>query len=217
MSTTALVERASVAAIATDPGNVAVACNDHVGELLGKSPGEVIGRNLQDVLEARDIFGNALDPVHGAFHDMVRRFDALQSFKMDVLGPSGRHRRVATSIVVVLGSEADSYHLVYLMTPIHRRRRADQLVDQLLAGMGVGSNGAYVGEEARGSADAYRLTGRQTAVLRLLAEGKKAADISDELCVSVSTVRSHIQNILRTLDVSSQLEAVAKALALRLI
>jgi DNA-binding NarL/FixJ family response regulator len=103
------------------------------------------------------------------------------------------------------------------MTPIHRRRRADQLIDQVLAGIGVGDSGSYVGERARGASDAYQLTGRQKEVLQRLAEGQKVAEISGELCVSVSTVRSHIQSIFRALEVSSQLEAVAKALALRLI
>jgi len=154
---------------------------------------------------------------HGAFHEMVRRYESLQSFKMDVRRADGEQQRVAVSIVVVLGPEADKRSLVYLMTPIHRRRRADQLIDQLLTGIGVGEPQRYVGEEARGANDAYQLTARQKEVLHLLADGRKAAEISDVLCVSVHTVRSHIQSILRALDVSNQLEAVAKALALRLI
>jgi DNA-binding CsgD family transcriptional regulator len=217
LSVRSLVDGAPVAAVATSASNLVSACNRLAVELLGKPAPELIGRDLQEILQAKDIFGNRLDPSLGAFHDMVRRFESLQSFKMDVIGAARAYVRVAVSIVVVLGPGPDEYHLVYLMSQVHRRRRADQVIDQILAGAGFPAAGAYVGENARGATDAYQLTLRQKEVMRLLVEGRKASEISAELNVSVSTVRSHIQSILRALEVSSQLEAVTKALALRLV
>jgi DNA-binding CsgD family transcriptional regulator len=51
------------------------------------------------------------------------------------------------------------------------------------------------------------LTPREREILRLLAAGKTAKPIAAELSLSVPTVRTHIQHILRKLGVHSCLEA----------
>ncbi len=55
------------------------------------------------------------------------------------------------------------------------------------------------------------LTEREAAVLGRLQRGMSPKEISQESFVAVSTVRTHIKNILRKLNVGSQLEAVALA------
>lgn len=52
------------------------------------------------------------------------------------------------------------------------------------------------------------LTPREREVLALLAAGKTAKPIAVELSLSIPTVRTHIQNLLRKLEVHSCLEAV---------
>ncbi|MGA6162505.1 LuxR C-terminal-related transcriptional regulator [Amycolatopsis magusensis] len=54
-----------------------------------------------------------------------------------------------------------------------------------------------------------RLTERERQVLRALAAGQAAREIAAAELVGLSTVRSHIHSILRKLEVSSQLAAVA--------
>ncbi|WP_055585533.1 response regulator transcription factor [Peterkaempfera griseoplana] len=54
-----------------------------------------------------------------------------------------------------------------------------------------------------------RLTPRELAVLRSLAEGKRARAIAEESWVALSTVRSQIRSILAKLEVNSQLQAAA--------
>lgn len=213
-----IVHRTNAAALATGRDNTIVSCNSHLTRLLGYQPADLLGHNLQDVLQARDVFGNSLARDHGAFHEMAARFEALQSFKLDVRTRKGDTRRVGVSVAVVVGAEESQHCLVYLLTPIQRRRRADQLIDQLLAGVGVSMPGGhFTGEDARGVYDAYHLTERQREVLLALSEGHSAAEIADSLGLSIHTVRSHLRAILETLDVKNQIEAVAKALALRLI
>ena len=58
---------------------------------------------------------------------------------------------------------------------------------------------------------APELTGRQTEVLRLLATGKSNKEISQELCISDSTVKSHLKGIFSKLNVLSRTEAVTIA------
>jgi putative nucleotidyltransferase with HDIG domain len=55
------------------------------------------------------------------------------------------------------------------------------------------------------------LSTRETEVLRLVAEGKRDGQIADELCLSVSTVRSHLHNIHAKLEVPSRSLAVIRA------
>jgi LuxR family maltose regulon positive regulatory protein len=55
------------------------------------------------------------------------------------------------------------------------------------------------------------LTLKEQEVLSLLAEGYSNQALSDELGVSESTVRTHLRNINSKLDVTSRMQAVAKA------
>ncbi|MDQ4129415.1 MAG: response regulator transcription factor [Actinomycetota bacterium] len=61
------------------------------------------------------------------------------------------------------------------------------------------------------------LTPRELEVLTLLAQGEGNRTIADRLGISPETVQTHIRNLLGKFDVGSRLEAVAKALRLRLI
>lgn len=55
------------------------------------------------------------------------------------------------------------------------------------------------------------LTAREREVLQLLAEGLSNQEIAERLFLSMSTVRNHVQNVLRKLDAHSRLEAVTIA------
>ena len=55
------------------------------------------------------------------------------------------------------------------------------------------------------------LTGRELAVLRLLALGRSNAQIGAELYISPSTASVHVTSILRKLGVSSRVQAAAIA------
>ena len=57
----------------------------------------------------------------------------------------------------------------------------------------------------------YRLTGRELAVLRLLAAGRTNAEIGAELYISPKTAGVHVSNILRKLGVSGRVQAAAVA------
>jgi DNA-binding CsgD family transcriptional regulator len=56
------------------------------------------------------------------------------------------------------------------------------------------------------------LTPREREVLALLAGGASTSQISERLVISNKTVKTHVQNILRKLDVASRLEAAAVAI-----
>lgn len=61
------------------------------------------------------------------------------------------------------------------------------------------------------------LTQRETEVLTHLCKGKSYKMIADDLFISEETVRRHIKNIYRKLEVHSKSEAVAKAFKEKLV
>ncbi|MBI4338066.1 MAG: response regulator transcription factor [Chloroflexi bacterium] len=64
------------------------------------------------------------------------------------------------------------------------------------------------------STDAEGLTAREMAVLTLAAQGKSNKEIACELCLSTSTVKSHLVSVFGKMGVASRTEAVLRALHL---
>lgn len=57
----------------------------------------------------------------------------------------------------------------------------------------------------------YDLTGREIEVLRLVSDGKNNQEIADVLQITSATVRTHMNNILKKLNLKSRTQAVAFA------
>lgn len=211
-----IVVTASRAAVATDPRNHITQWNAIATELLGHVASDVIGRNFQEITQAHDVFGNPLCPDHCAFHSMVRAGAAPENFDLDIVTAAGQKVRVAVSIVVVLGPLTDDYGLVYLLTPKRRRRRADEAIDRLLAERGL-AGAVATGADQRGRRHQPQLTRRQKEILALMVLGRNSSEMAAELGVSVHTVRSHVQAVLKALEVSNRVEAVSRALSERML
>jgi NarL family two-component system response regulator LiaR len=58
---------------------------------------------------------------------------------------------------------------------------------------------------------------RELEILNLLAQGHSNQEIAAKLFVSVSTVKTHIQNLFEKLDVKRRIQAIEKARSLNLI
>jgi len=63
----------------------------------------------------------------------------------------------------------------------------------------------------------FGLSNREYEVLQLLAKGYSNADISENLFLSLSTVKSHVSNLFVKLDVKSRTQAAEKAKRLKII
>lgn len=61
------------------------------------------------------------------------------------------------------------------------------------------------------------LSEREYEVLLFLAKGYSNADIAASLFLSISTIKTHVSNLLSKMDVKSRTQAVAKAKRLRII
>lgn len=61
------------------------------------------------------------------------------------------------------------------------------------------------------------LTEREVDVLRLVTQGLNNAEISDKLCISMNTVKTHLKNIFQKLEVEDRTAAALKALRERIV
>lgn len=69
----------------------------------------------------------------------------------------------------------------------------------------------HAGGSARRRAEPSPLSSREREILELVAEGRVAADIADQLALSESTVRTHLHKTYAKLEVPDRAQAVLKA------
>lgn len=60
------------------------------------------------------------------------------------------------------------------------------------------------------------LSNREYDVLQLLTKGYSNAEIADNLCLSLSTIKTHVSNLLSKMDVKSRAQAIEKAKRLKI-
>jgi LuxR family transcriptional regulator, maltose regulon positive regulatory protein len=80
---------------------------------------------------------------------------------------------------------------------------------------GAGEPGVQGGDEALSGS--LGLSARELDVLRLVAEGLTNQEISDQLYISLNTVKSHVKSILTQLSVENRTQAAVKARELGLL
>jgi LuxR family maltose regulon positive regulatory protein len=109
-----------------------------------------------------------------------------------------------------------------LLSALSRQRSpADSLqiyVSKLLSAFELESSKLQLGgSPVRPSALIEPLSERELEVLRLVAAGLSNREVAERLVVAVSTVKTHVNNIYRKLDVSTRTQAVARARELNLL
>lgn len=70
----------------------------------------------------------------------------------------------------------------------------------------------YLGKETAASSHGTKLSGRESEVLKLFAEGKSSREISELLFISIKTVGTHRQHILEKLELKTITDIVKYAL-----
>ena len=95
---------------------------------------------------------------------------------------------------------------------------ASSYTQRLLTAFGLTEQPASTTSGRPGAPDlAAPLTEREAEILRLVSVGMTNQEISGQLVISLSTVKRHITNIYRKLDVSHRTQATARANELNLL
>jgi PAS domain S-box-containing protein len=202
------IARSGEAVFAIDSSDRIVLWNRKCEEMLGRPARAVLGKKCYDVMAGRDIHGNVYCyrscPVAHQAREMPK--DPVHHFELTVDGVHGERRTVDVSLFAI-----PSFHPA-LSTVVHvlrEARRAPSALERSLAAEARVREPLWPMET--GSGQSIDLTTREKEILRSLAEGLSAAAIGKKLFIAPVTVRNHIQNILRKLDVHSKLAAVVFA------
>lgn len=67
--------------------------------------------------------------------------------------------------------------------------------------------------EPRGSTSMHHLTPRELDVARLVARGRTNAEVAEDLCISVGTVKTHLASVQRRLEARNRVEIASKVWA----
>lgn len=126
-------------------------------------------------------------------HDWRRQFSKkvlgstkTTDYRMNAIGPDGRHVPIEVSSIAIEGSDHRVVGVFGVLQP-----RAVPFEPPPRAHHG--------------------LTPRQLEILHHLAQGHSTAQIAEMLAIQPETVRNHIRGVLRALGVHSRLQAVSEA------
>lgn len=180
-----------------------VAWNDSADRLFGFSSEQMTGKPCYEVLQGLDAFGNSYCVERCPVRIMAQQLKRLFRFELVYRNDTGSDVPVAIWPLVMPKTDGEEAILVHLIQPL-------KLAD-LVSDCGVSDCGEI--DDHQNAADdlVHRLTPRQIEVLRLLAKGLSTHAIAERLSISDLTVRNHVENVLRKLEVHSRLEAVSVA------
>jgi PAS domain S-box-containing protein len=191
--------------VAIDTDGRVLGWNAAAQGLFGYAAQDVIGRPCNEVLDFEDRCGNAVCDAGCSVQGAPRGEGSWVVPTREVLAHSQSGRRLWLSLTTVLVPAAPDERCsrIHLMRQTGVTPELEEAILERLT------------QPKRGEVDASvidQLTLREREVLRLLAEGLGTQEIADQLFVSTTTARNHVQHILTKLSCHTRLEAVALAL-----
>jgi DNA-binding NarL/FixJ family response regulator len=159
-----------------------------------------------DVLAGRDVFGNLYCARECPVVLSAIAGDDVRPFLLDVRkkGSSATVKLIVRAIPLPAGGPAFAVLMHFLET---EGPELDNLVSSMRSAVREPAGLPPVDPPISVSP----LSGREREIVMLLSNGYAALNIAAKLNLSHATVRNHIQNVLRKLEVHSQVEAVALA------
>ena len=199
---------------AVDEEQRIVLWNRGAEEILEYTATEVIGRNCAEVIQGADEDGQAVCTLECPASSLAHLGGRVCGRNIRSKTKSGESRWLSMSHVFV-DSDAGQPVLLHIFRNVTPEVEAKRLLNRIVRQ--ISSYGLDQKGEQRGSSYDTDLTGREIQVLELLTKGGGTASIAQDLSISNTTARNHIQNILAKLGVHTRLEAVAHALKHRLV
>jgi len=192
--------------IAVDSDQRILLWNRAAEKLLGLSAKEALGRYCYEVTRGRNKLGAPLCRPTCYTMALAKTGKPIPSTDMFTSTQAGGQLWLNVTHLVPRNTSS-RVTLIHIFRDISRQKAMERLIHQLSSTLA--SLGSQVPATGRAPEPEAQLTRRQQQVLKLLAGGISTSAIAEQLGVSRSTVRNHIQNILSKLGTHSRLEAVA--------
>jgi PAS domain S-box-containing protein len=206
----ALLEQTADAAYTVSEDGEICSWNQAAERLFGYPSAEVLGRNIDDVFEARDTLGT--DALAGGLEAATRRWDGtgggIPNFDLEVLVRSGSRITVNVSTIVFDNARTRRRLFVRLARDMTQRRAQEALAKRMVH---VARQVIALAENVSDHAPVEPLSEQEHRILTLFAEGNNSAAIARRLSISSQTLRNHLHHINRKLRTHSRLEAVTHA------
>lgn len=205
-----LLERTADAAyVVTCEGEIR-AWNAAAEQLFGYSSEQVLGRNIDELLDARDALGT--EALAGGAEAATRRWEgatpAIPNFDLEVATRAGARIWVNVSTIVFDNVRTGRPLFVRLARDMTQRRRRERLFGEMLA---LARHVVALTDTVSDHAPVEALSDQERRILKLFAQGDNSTAIARKLRISPQTLRNHLHRINRKLRTHTRLEAVTHA------
>jgi PAS domain S-box-containing protein len=206
----ALLEQTADAAYSVTTDGEICSWNKAAERLFGYAAGEVVGRNIDEVFEARDALGT--DALAHGFEAATRHWDeksgGILNFDLEVQAKSGNRIWVNVSTIVFDNRRTGRRLFVRLARDITPRRTKEALSNRMLE---LARQLVSLTDDATDHTPVEPLSDQERRILKLFADGSSPASIARTLRISGQTLRNHLHRINRKLRTHNRLEAVTHA------
>lgn len=193
--------------------------NEAAENIFGFSKGQVSGQSCFNVCPGHDPAGNRFCFDRCSILRMAENKDMIQNFDVQLVNKNGK--KVWLNVTTLLDFPADGTppYVIHIFRPTTSPvTRENSDITTSVHAERNDKKGASLSEKSSRSetisqiSRKFSLSPREEEVFTMLTQGQLARDIAATLELSTTTVRTHIQRILKKLQVHSMLEAVALAL-----
>ncbi len=209
-----LLEGTADAAFAVDlQGDVRI-WNKAAEKLFGYPASLAIGSSCAELIGGSIEMGTAVCSESCDTLDCVRKGREISNFDMQVRTRAGQLVWVNVSLLSALDERTKRRLAVHFMRDISERKKVEHLTGEMVRIAKDIVNGT---PKSNGLPPISPLTVQESRILLLLASGKTTNEVTDDLQISMATLRNHINHINRKLHTKSRIESVVQAIKRGLI
>jgi PAS domain S-box-containing protein len=207
----ALLENTADAAYTVGIDGTICSWNRAAELLFGYEAGSVLGRRIDDVLQAEDVLGT--EPLSGGTDAAARHWNSenggIPNFDLHVRTRDGKPLRINVSTIVFDNARTGHRMFIRVVRDVTARRTRERVLERMQE---IAREMLSLSEETTDPHSPIEtLSDQERRILKMFAEGRSGTAIVRELKISPQTLRNHLHHINRKLRTHNRLEAVTHA------